>query len=123
MITILIVDDDLGFAFWLGQALDRAGYETWPARSVAAAESLLAEVKLPVDLLVITASLPWAPVLAVHLARTKADFKVIAVCDELGDVVEQFSKVSAVHQKPQTIDAAAKLEWVQFVRGVLAVEE
>src|ERR1035441_10028539 len=28
--TVLIVDDDLGFAFCLGQALDRARYETWP---------------------------------------------------------------------------------------------
>ena len=119
MKTVLIVDDDLGFAFWLGQALDRAGFETWPARSVVAAQSLLAEVNLPVDLLVITSSLPWAPVLATHLGRTRADFKVIAVCDEPGDVVQSFPKVSAVRQKPQTIDAAARIEWVQFIKGVL----
>ena len=118
--TVLIVDDDLGFAFWLGHALDRAGYETWPAKSVVAAESLLAQVKLAVDLLVIRASLPWAPVLAAHLHHTRAGLKVIAVCDEPGDIVERFPSVCAIHQKPQTIDTAATLEWVRLVKSVLA---
>src|ERR1039458_10630852 len=79
--TVLIVADDLGFAFWLGQALDRVGCQTWPARSVAAAESLVAELKLSVDLLVITASLYQAPVFATRLSRGTEDFKVIAVYD------------------------------------------
>jgi DNA-binding NtrC family response regulator len=117
--TVLIVDDDLGFAFWLGQTLDRAGYETWPARSVTAAKSLLAEVRLAVDLLVITASLPRAIAFANYMARTNADFKVIAVYEELSDDHKPFPKASAVHQKPQTIDTAARLEWVQLVTGVL----
>ena len=113
----------MGFAFWLGQTLDRAGYETWPARSVTAAKALLAEVKLAVDLLVITASLPRAPSFASQLGRTKSDFKVIAVYPELGEAGEAFPKASATHRKPQTIDTAAKLEWVQLVKGVLSVNE
>jgi hypothetical protein len=117
--TVLIVDDDLGFAFWLGQALDRAGYETWPARSVTAAKSLLTEVRLAVDLLVITASLPRALALATYLGRSRADFKVIAVYEELNEGIKPFPKAAAVHQKPQIIDAATKLEWVQLVTGVL----
>ena len=117
--TVLIVDDDLGFAFWLGQALDRAGYETWPARSVTAAKALLAEVRLGVDLLVITATLPRALAFATYLGRTKQDFKVIAVYEDLSDGIKPFPKAAAVHQKPQTIDTAAKLEWVQLVTGVL----
>jgi hypothetical protein len=124
--TVLIVDDDLGFAFWLGQTLDRAGFETWPARSVTAAKALLAEVKLAVDLLVIPASLPRALSFASQLGRAKSDFKIIAVYPELsdaGDTVGQFPKANAIHRKPQTIDTAAKLEWVQLVKGVLAANE
>lgn len=117
--TVLIVDDDLGFAFWLGQALDRAGYETWPARSVTAAKSLLKEVRLAVDLLVITASLPRALAFANYLGRTRTDFKVIAVYEELAGSIKPFPKASAIHQKPQIIDTAAKLEWVKLVAGVL----
>jgi hypothetical protein len=48
---------------------------------------------------------------------------VIAVYPELGEAVETFPKASAVHRKPQTIDTAAKLEWVQLVKGVLSVNE
>ena len=120
--TVLLVDDDLGFAFWLGQALDRAGYETWPAHSVPAAESLLAAVRLAVDLLVINASLPRAPAFATHLGRRKAGFKVIAVYERPDDVVRPFPEANVVHQKPQTIDTAARLEWVQLVTGVLAAK-
>ena len=119
MKTVLLVDDDLGFAFWLGQALDRAGYETWPAQSVPAAESLLATVRLPVDLLVINVSLPRAPAFAIHLGRTRADFKVIAVYEGPDDVVQPFPEASAAHHKPTTIDTVAKLEWVQLVACVL----
>lgn len=119
MKTVLIVDDDLGFAFWLGQALDRAGYETWPARSVTAAKSLLKEVRLAVDLLVITASLPRAVAFANYLGGTNANFKVIAVYEDLSAGIKPFPKASALHQKPQIIDTAAKLEWIQLVTGVL----
>ena len=106
MKTVLLVGDNLGFAFWLGQALDRAGYETWPARSVP--RRISTRVPLAVDLLVINASLPRAPAFAARLCRNKADFS-IAVYEEATDLGESFPEASAVHQKPQTIDIAAKL--------------
>ena len=121
MKTVLIVDDDLGFAFWLGQALDRTGYETWPARSVSAAESLLSEVRLVVDLLVINASLPRARAFAAHVGRSRADFNVIAICEGSGDV-QTFFEASAVHKKPEAINAATESEWVQIVRDVQMAE-
>jgi hypothetical protein len=31
--TVLIVDEDLGFVFWLGRLLTETGYQAWPARS------------------------------------------------------------------------------------------
>src|ERR1017187_4844157 len=103
--TVLIVADDLGFAFWLGQALDRAGCQTWPARSVAEAESLVAELQLSVDLLAITASLYQARVFATRLSQATEDFKVIAVYDEWSDAMGPFPGASALHQKPQTMNA------------------
>ena len=123
MKTILIVDDDLGFAFWLGQALDRAGFETWPAQSIVAAKSLLAEVKLAVDLLVIATSLPRASSFAAELGRGKADFKVIAVHPERGEGVEPIPDATVIRKKPPIIDTNARLEWVQLVRNLVATED
>jgi hypothetical protein len=122
--TVLIVADDLGFAFWLGQALDRAGCEAWPARSVDAAESLVAELKLKVDVLVIAASLCRAPAFAAGLSRAAGDFKVIAVQDdERTDPIKPFPGASAVHRKPQTIDTAATVKWVELVLGFPGAKE
>jgi hypothetical protein len=121
--TVLIVADDLGFAFWLGQALDRVGCQTWPARSVAAAEALVAELKLTVDMLVITASLRQAPGFATRLSRATEDFKVIAVTDERSEPLEPFPGASVVHQKPRIIDTAARLEWVRLVLRLLGASE
>jgi hypothetical protein len=119
--TVLLVDDDLGFAFWLGRALDRAGYETWPARSVSAAESLLWEVRLAVDLLVINASLPQAREFATWVARSRSDCSLIAICEGSGRV-PTFLGTSVVHRKPQAIRAATEFEWVQIIRGAHVAE-
>ena len=41
MRTILIVDSDLGFVFWLGRALHDAGYEALPAKDVPEATAII----------------------------------------------------------------------------------
>ncbi|MEO8592847.1 MAG: hypothetical protein ABI759_05970 [Candidatus Solibacter sp.] len=120
MKTVLIVTDDLGFAYWLGQTLDQARYEAWPARSVAAAELLLAELQLAVDLLVVAASMPGASTLMTYLGAFKNDFKVIAVCDEEAHALEQLAMVSVVRRKPRTVDSSVKREWVRLITGLLA---
>ena len=32
MVTVLIIDNDLGFIFWLGQILNDVGYAALPAK-------------------------------------------------------------------------------------------
>lgn len=49
--AVLLIDSDLGFSFWLGKALDQAGYKAFPARNEADADVLLAEI--PIDLRVL----------------------------------------------------------------------
>ena len=41
MRSILIVDSDLGFVFWLGRALHDAGYEALPAKDVPEATAII----------------------------------------------------------------------------------
>jgi hypothetical protein len=41
---LLVVESDLGFAFWLAKVLDGAGCQTFPARDVPAAFVLLRDV-------------------------------------------------------------------------------
>ena len=51
MNTVLIADRDLGFVFWLGQALGKLGYQVLPAMNVPQAASYAEQFR--VDLLVL----------------------------------------------------------------------
>src|SRR5260370_6183096 len=46
--TVLIVDRELGFVFWLSQALDEAGYRAFPAKSIPDANNLLLELNIEI---------------------------------------------------------------------------
>ena len=51
MKSILIVDDDLEFLFWLGRSLTRIGCVAVPARTISDAFVILANVSVAVDVL------------------------------------------------------------------------
>ena len=57
MKTVLIIENDLGWVFWLGQALDEIGYQALPAKDVADAISLLRELKSNIDVLIVNPTL------------------------------------------------------------------
>ena len=58
--TVLIVDEDLGFVFWLGHLLNNAGYQVWPARNGEDAAALMDELGAELDLLIIDPNLRGA---------------------------------------------------------------
>ena|ERR1022692_110183 len=77
MKNILIVDNDLGFIFWLGAALVGAGYRPWPACSLSDAISVANRKPLSrLHLLVVNASLPGVSKLIAHFRRTQAHLRV-----------------------------------------------
>src|SRR5689334_22613800 len=53
MTTIILVDSDLGFAFWLGRALDGDGYNAFPARSGSSALELLSSIDTVPSLIIL----------------------------------------------------------------------
>ena len=80
MKSILIVDSDVGFIFWLGAALSGAGYQPWPACSPSDAISVAGREALArLDLLIVNASLPGVSKLIAHFHRTQASLKVMAL--------------------------------------------
>ena len=119
--AILLVDSDLGFLFWLGRTLDMAGYEAFPARSIADAETLLSKLHLTVALLVLNFSLPGAATLVATLRGACKPLRVISLVGS-GEEPPNGPGVDAVCQKPAVIDENAKAEWLETVRRVLSGE-
>jgi len=117
-LTVLIVDEDLRFAFWLGRLLDGAGYCAWPARNGADAAELLKEIGGRLNLLVIDPDSQGAAALVDDLRREK-QVKAIAA-PQLEDRLSVLDGMSAAFLKPRTIDELSGLEWIHAIEQVLA---
>jgi hypothetical protein len=120
--TVLLVDNDLSFAFWLGRALDQAGYEALPARSVSDARSLVGELRVAVDLLVIRASLPSAATLAEDLRRFCSDVRVIGIREE-GVPPGRCLWADLEAVKPEYNRDALAQEWIRTVQAAMVEKD
>src|SRR5215472_3789926 len=80
--TVLLADQDLGFVFWLGAGLARAGYLALPAQSGQDAEGFLKRLEVPLHLLIVACSLPDASALVRSLRRYRPHLKIIALTDD-----------------------------------------
>jgi len=116
--TVLIVDHDLGFVFWLGHALDGLGYSALPAKTIADAALLIMQLDLKVDVLLINVSLPGAAEFAAAVHRNQPQVKVIGIL-ETHTRATTMPGVSIAHYKPATTDHLAKAEWIECIEGVL----
>jgi hypothetical protein len=118
--TVIIVENDLGFAFWLGHALDGAGYNALPAVSVTAANDLVAELGIVVDLVVINAGVAGAAAFIASLRADRPACRVIALMDNPDDPPPYFPYVDLVEHRPSSIDGSLQADWLHRVRMVLS---
>lgn len=116
--TVLIVDRDLGYVFWLGAALDAAGYTALPAKGAPEAALLIIQLDLQIDVLIIDLTLPGAKELTTGLYRTRPSLKVVA---SVSEPIEPSSakSVDGALPKPSILDDSAKFQWIRSIRGVL----
>ena len=111
--NILIVDNDLGFIFWLGAALIGAGYQAWPATSRSEAISVASRKPLArLDLLIVNVSLPAASKIIAHFRGTQSQLKVMA----LGPQGKSLHGVKPWQPTPGLSDDSARQEWVRVVK-------
>ena len=115
MTNILLVDSDLGFTFWLGQLLDEAGYEAFPAKSIADAIQLLDQLKFQIDLLVLNPALEGASSFAAVLRHSQPHVKIVAVHDP--EVFGEWPEMDGSRAKTRRTDAEARNEWLHFFRA------
>jgi DNA-binding NtrC family response regulator len=116
--TILIIDTDVGFVFWLGRTLDDGGYQTIPAKDVPSAIAMIDQFKLEVDLLIVNANLQGSTAFIEQLRRSNV--KVIAlIADEDSPLPMQ---VDASRKRPSNIDEKTRLDWIDFIESVVDCE-
>lgn len=115
--AILIVDNDLGFVFWLGHLLDAEGFSAYPARTVPDAALLVLQFDLSPDLLVINPQLPSAQELISSLHRLNGNICVIAVGNTAQP--DHHPGIHRYVKKTSHFDNSAREEWTHLVHEAL----
>ena len=115
--AVLIVDSDLSFAFWLGHALDQAGYVSLPAQSTGAAAELLRINDVGVDVVLVDATLAGASTFVTHLRRSYTHIKAVAMLPEDGITVPAIL-FDANRRKADRRDMPAAAEWVALIEAM-----
>ncbi len=115
--TVLIVERDLGFAFWLGRALDELGYGSYPARDIPAAVSLIRQLNLVVDLLLVDPQLPGIASLAQIVKGGESKARVISVGDQ--DTLTPAFPFDGYLPRPKPFSQSQNLECLALIEGLM----
>lgn len=118
MATVLILDDDLGFVFWVAQTLAGAGFESIPAQSVAEAKRLLNSLSVTLDVVIFSPRIAGSFDYINALRGVKPSLAVVAVVDRAADLMIVRREVDAVRAKPDVLSEASMPEWQRTVRRV-----
>jgi DNA-binding response OmpR family regulator len=119
--NILIVDSHLGFVFWLGQKLDAAGYVSWPAKSIADAQSLVHEFGVLVDLVIIDYGITGASTFAEDLRQCQGEVKIIGLFGPYEELPGANSYVDSWIQRPTHTSESAGHDYLELIRRELAM--
>jgi hypothetical protein len=117
--AVLIVDTDLRFTFWLGQALDAAGYEAVPAISAHAASELIAEHGLTATLLIIDPALPGALPFLGRLRQTQPCLRAVATILPGVPTTLDLTKFDVVKAKPERLTQDELFGWIVLAQSLI----
>ena len=117
-LTVLIIDDDLGFVCWLGDIFAEAGCRALPALSCGEAVVLTKRLGVEPDLIILNASFAGAAKLLQNYIQTKPHLKIVTFgppSKALGPSIH----VLATLERPSWSDRIVRGEWLEKLRKFL----
>jgi len=118
--TVLILDNDPGFLFWLGTLLGESGYQSLPALNVVEALSLTQQFKVKIDLLIVDPLQTGVADFINSLRLSQGRVKVLAASDQQGI---DLPVLNASIRKPDQFDENTLMGWISTVERLLAKEK
>jgi DNA-binding NtrC family response regulator len=116
--TVWIVDDDLGFVWWLGEVFTDAGCRTLPALSCAQAMALIDELRVGIDLLIVNPQLPGVTGMLETLRSTHPKLKTVVIGSSPPERMAAI-RPQAFLERPTASDSVSRPDWVKKVLKLL----
>jgi DNA-binding NtrC family response regulator len=116
--TVWIVDNDLGFVWWLGEVFTEAGCRTLPALSCEQALALIKSLNVGIDLLVVNTQLPGVNKMLQSLSRAHPNLKIVAI-GKASAVLPAAFRPQAHLERPSASDLISRPDWLKKVRRLL----
>jgi hypothetical protein len=115
--VVLIVDEDLGFIWWLGQIFSQAGCQVVPTLSSDQTLSLARDLNLKVDLVVVNPELSGISELIQALSSTRPP-KVVAIRNHDSNIRVALP-AHATLERPSGWGPVSEKEWLGCVRRLV----
>ena len=116
--TVWIVDDDLGFVWWLGEIFTEAGCRALPALSCEQAMSLMRTLNVGIDLLVVNPRLRGLTGMLRVLTREQRNLKIV-VTGKASPALTASINPRANLERPSASAPISRPEWLKKVRKLL----
>lgn len=116
--TVLIVDDDVAFLWWLGEMFTDAGYQAVPALSCSQALAVVNRLNLHINVLVVSASLSGAIRLVRSLERLGRDLRIVLVADSK-DLAVHSLHYDAILTRPSGWEPVSRPDWLRKLHTLL----
>lgn len=116
--TVWIVDDDLGFVWWLGDLFNETGCRALPALACDQAVSLIKALKVGVDLLVLNPQLPGVVKMLQTLRSSYPSLKLVLI-DKPSAPLSNVIHPRAILERPSGSDKISRLDWLKKVQKLL----
>jgi DNA-binding NtrC family response regulator len=115
--VVLIVDEDLGFVWWLGQIFSQAGCQVVPTLSSDQTVSLARDLNLKVDVIVVNPELSGISELIQTLSATRRP-KIVAIRNHDSNVRVALP-AHATLERPSGWGPVSEKEWLESVRRLV----
>lgn len=117
--TLLIVDSDVGFLWWLGEIFTEAGHYAVPALNCMQALAAVKKYHLQVDFLLVNPSLTGVARLVTSLQAGGRDFKIVLIREGMLGLEYPGFRYDANLTRPNGWEQVSRAEWLQKVRALL----
>jgi hypothetical protein len=116
--SVWIVDDDLGFVWWLGEIFIQAKCRAFPALSCAQALSLMKKLNVGVDLIVVNPHMRGVSAMLDTITHTNGNFKIVALQNPSEPhITDLISRITL--ERPAGADRLSRPDWLKKIRKLL----